>query len=75
MWTGGGGRKPDLFVDVLNGWPLSPVLHLASAESFVISAMDARDADSSLSTINRLSEQGYCWHRGCSPCGILSKHA
>jgi len=22
MWTGGGGQKPDFFVDVINGWPL-----------------------------------------------------
>ena len=23
MWTGEGGQKPDFFVDVINGWPLS----------------------------------------------------
>ena len=22
MWTGGGGQKRDIFVDVINGWPL-----------------------------------------------------
>ena len=30
MWTGGGGQKPDFFVDVINGWPLvmgSPIIY------------------------------------------------
>ena len=26
MWTGGGGQNRDFFVDVTNGWPLSPLV-------------------------------------------------
>ena len=36
MWTGGGSQKPDFFVDVINGWPLTELSRRAVLSKLLV---------------------------------------